>query len=296
MHIHIPQLNEYSSNIKRWNNFLFTINPIFQRSEQICFNFKKCGFISAEGIALLAGLKFLRDVQGYQTTIDENTIRKKVRIVLERSGFLGLFGSEQFDVKGTLGDAATTLPIYRRQNLDKNGIVSYIDTKILSRTEMPDMSELLRKEIRKAFFEIFSNIFTHSKSPIGGIVCGQIFPRDKKIQIVFYDAGVGIAQNVRNFQLSIRSDEEAIEWSLRKGTSTLSSESVSRGLGLYLIRMFLKANGGEFRIYANKGAVMEFNGRREIKSLLSPIKGTLIDMRIIIRNDIKYTLFSEDEI
>jgi anti-sigma regulatory factor (Ser/Thr protein kinase) len=296
MRIQVPQINEYSSNIKGWNNFLHTINPAFRTNKQICFNFKKCGFISTEGIALLAGVKFLRDVQGYQTIIDEDTIRKMVKIVLDRWGFLGLFGSEQPNWKRAPEDNITTLSIYRQQNLDINGIVSYIDAKILSRTEMPDMSELLRKEIRKAFFEIFSNIFNHSNSPIGGIVCGQIFPHDKKIQIVFYDAGIGIAQNVRNSQPSITLDEEAIEWALRRGTSTLSSENVSRGLGLYLIQMFLKANGGEFRIYANKGAVMEFNGQREIKKLPYPIKGTLIDMRIIIRDDIKYTLFSKDEI
>lgn len=294
--IYIPQINEYSSNPKIWNRFLKVIKPVFQSSNPMCFNFKKCGFIAAEGIVFLAGIKFTRDFQGYQTTIADDSIESRVKLILDRSGFLDLFKPERSGRTSPFESTTTTLPIYRQQQFDINGIAAYFDGNVLNRTEMPSMSNLLRKEIRKAFFEIFGNIFTHSKSLIGGLVCGQVFPHDKKIQIVFYDAGVGIAKNVRNSQSSIKLDEDAIEWALRKGTSTLSSESVSRGLGLYLIRMFLRANEGEFRIYSNKGAITENNMQLARKRLPCSISGTLIDMRIIIRDDIKYTLFSKDEI
>ena len=95
---------------------------------------------------------------------------------------------------------------------------------------------------------------------------------------------------------SIGSDEKAIEWALRRGTSTLASESVSRGLGLYLLRKFLEVNEGDFRIYSNLGSVQEIAGKQHLQKLEYPIEGTLIDLRINIRNDLKYILTSEVEV
>jgi anti-sigma regulatory factor (Ser/Thr protein kinase) len=294
--VRVPQINEYARSIKPLNRFLRTTTPLFQESRQIVFDFSKCGFITAEGIALLAGLKLLRDERGYKTTINKDSIKSRVRVILERWGFIGLFESEGSSWRPNHASKTSTLPIYRQHKLNKSEISSYIDKEILSRTEMPEMSSALQKEIRKAFFEIFSNIFAHSSSPIGGIVCGQVFPKDKVIQIVFYDAGKGIANNVCNYEPSIHSDDKAIEWALEMGTSTLSSASEARGLGLFVIRMFLKANEGEFRIYANQGSVREISGRRQCERLPYFIPGTLIDMRVRVRNDVKYILASEDEI
>lgn len=295
MRIYVPQINERSKTLKPWNNFLAIINPAFSEKKLICLDFSKCHFISAEGAAVLSGIKFIRDKRGYKTKIDNDTVNEPVRIVLERWGFLGLFESTSSGPK-TVIPIGTTIPIYKQEKLEVGDIVNYIDQNILDRTEMPKMSESLRKEIRRAFFEVFGNIFTHSNSVIGGLVCGQVFPNDKKIQIVFYDTGIGIAKNVCKLESFLGSDEKAIEWALRRGTSTLASESVSRGLGLYLLRKFLEVNEGDFRIYSNLGSVKEIAGKQHLQKLEYPIEGTLIDLRINIRNDIKYILTSEVEV
>lgn len=294
MRIYVPQINERSKTLKPWNIFLATINPAFTEKKLVCLDFSKCHFISAEGTAVLSGMKFVRDKKGCKTKIDYNTIQEDVRIVLKRWGFLDLFESSGSGWK-VVSPIGTTIPIYKQERLMVNDIVNYIDQILLNRTEMPVMSAALHKEIRRSFFELFGNIFTHSDSIIGGIVCGQVFPKDRKIQIVFYDVGKGIARNVCKAEPSITSDEKAIEWALKRGTSTLSSESVSRGLGLYLIRMFLSVNEGEFRIYANQGAVKEVSGKQELQRLEYPVEGTLIDLRINIRDDVKYMLASEIE-
>lgn len=59
--------------------------------------------------------------------------------------------------------------------------------------------------------------------------------------------------------------------------------------------MFLSVNEGEFRIYANQGAVKEVSGKQELQRLEYPVEGTLIDLRINIRDDVKYMLASEIE-
>jgi anti-sigma regulatory factor (Ser/Thr protein kinase) len=289
MHVvEIPQINMHARDIGM-KNILEVLAPVFQERGPVIFRFNYCHFISAEGVAILAGTKLMRDSKGLLTQIDMDTIDDSVKRLLGKSQFLKLFGHALCP-----SGAGNTLPIYKQSRLSKDGILNYIDLEIMKRHEMPEMSDDLRKEIRRAFFEVFGNVFYHSRSSIGGLVCGQVYPNSKEIQIVFYDAGVGIATRVREVEFSIRSDVEAIEWALKRGTSTLSNSSESRGLGLYLLRQFLRVNEGEFHIYANQGAVIEISGNPNYVILPCSLNGTLIDMRIRVRNDVKYS-FSYEE-
>lgn len=283
MRIRIPQINlwEKKEGIEK---LLEVFQTSFPEEGMITFCFNDCKFISSEAIAILSGIKLLRDSTGLLTNIAMRTIDLEVRNFLNNSRFLKMF------LPNSVADSSTSLPIYVQQDFSKEGILQYIDKEIIERSEMPEMSEELRKEIRRAFFEIFGNVFTHSESEIGGLVCGQVYPKIKKIQIVFYDAGVGIAKRVKETQSEFqeKQDKEAIEWALMRGTSTSSSTEQSRGLGLYLIRQFLKVNEGEIRIYANTGYFEEKNGKTNFGFLTFALDGTLIDLRINIRNDVKY--------
>ena len=265
--------------------------PALEEPQPVVFSLRRCHFVSAEAIAILAGMKLLRDQGGLRTEIDTNTLDPKVKKVLNKSKLLKLFGHPPYPWTDT------SLPIYVQRSWSKKDILNYIDQEILRRHEMPEMSKILQKEIRRAFFELFGNVFYHSQSPIGGLVCGQVYPKAKvkQIQIVFYDAGVGVAKRVREAVPSVRSDNEAIEWALESGTSTLSNHSEPRGLGLYVLRRFLDINGGEFRIYANQGVVEEIAGCRRCTRLRYGLKGTLIEVRIKVTGDVKYILSSEKE-
>jgi anti-sigma regulatory factor (Ser/Thr protein kinase) len=232
MQIEIPQINQYSGT-GTIGIVLKVLNSAFQEYQPIKLSFCNCKFISSVGVALLAGLKYVRDTKELLTDVDFQSIDPNVEKVLSRAGFLGLFGLDT-DVP-----SGNTLPLLRQTTLDKDGILVYIDSEILRR-DMPKMSDDLHKEIRSSFFEIFSNVFCHSKSPIGGLVCGQVYPKKREIQIVFYDAGIGIARCICNHESSIKKDWDAIEWAVKRGTSTLSSRDHSRGLGLFLLQQFAK--------------------------------------------------------
>jgi len=284
--VNIPQIDIYSK-VDGVKAILEKLSPFFQEQEEIILDFRNCHFISAEGIALIAGMKLIRDERGFITSINMDTIDAPVKLILGKSKFLELFGFKEEMYTGN------TLPLYSQRRLCKEDVFNYIDSEILNRAEMPEMSNSLRKEIRRAFFEIFGNIFYHSESPIGGLVCGQVYPNSKEIQIVFYDGGIGIGKRVRKFEQSISSDIAAIEWALKRGTSTSSNLGESRGLGLYLLCQFLRVNEGELYIYANKGAIIERGGVRTPSILPSNLIGTLIDMRIKVRNDVKYTFAYE---
>ncbi|MDP8233557.1 MAG: hypothetical protein P9M06_01980 [Candidatus Saelkia tenebricola] len=293
MNVHIPQIDENITTLNPCSELVRILNLVYEIAEDVYFDFGRCGFITPDGIILLAGSKMIRDQKGYKTKIIFSSINSDVNWVLRRWGFLDLFPAEE--VGRRYINSGNSIPLHGQSMFNKSCILEYIDDQILNRAEMPKMSEILRKEIRKSFFEIFNNIFFHSDSPIGGLACGQIFPRGEIIQIVFYDAGIGIANKVREQNKEILVDKEAIEWSLQRGTSTLGSESISRGLGLFLLRKFLCANKGTLRIYANRGLFFEKGDERYFIDVDCPLKGTIIDIRIKIKEDVEYVLASEYE-
>lgn len=280
MRVKIPQINIWER-VQGIEKILEIFQFPFQKQKMITFCFDNCRFISSEAIAILAGIKSLRDNLGLVTNVDMDTINYRVRNFLNNSRFLKMFDLKNFR------SSRTSLPINVQRKFQKDEILQYIDKEIMERSEMPEMSEDLKKEIRKAFFEIFGNVFSHSESKIGGLVCGQVYPNEKEIQIVFYDTGIGIAKRVKNIYPELQ-DKDAIKWALMRGTSTSSNFKESRGLGLYLIWQFLKVNGGEIRIYANTGYFEEIKGNKEFGSLAHALNGTLIDLRIKVRDDVKY--------
>jgi anti-sigma regulatory factor (Ser/Thr protein kinase) len=288
MRVVIPQTNKWAGRLGV-AKVLEALAPVPLGERRIRMDFEGCHFMSAEATAILAGTKLIRDQEGLATEIDLDTLDQKVRRVLEKSKFLSLFGQECFLPCGN------SLPICALTKFSIESIIQYVDGQIMHRHEMPKMTPDLAKEIRKAFFELFGNVFHHSSSAIGGIVCGQVYPVSKEIQIVLYDMGMGIARRVRSSVSTIKTDHEAISWALQRGTSTLANHCEPRGLGLYLLREFLRVNEGAFIIYANKAAIEEVKGRRAFSTLRHDLRGTLIDMRIKVRDDVKYALSRERE-
>lgn len=287
MQLEIPQINTWST-VQGVSEILSTLASTHHQQGEVTLCFNNCRFISAEVVAILAGLKLTRDRLQLQTNVDVNSLCPAVEKFLGKSKFLDLFGHARYKVAGN------SLPVYIQHELDKEGILRYIDQEIFARDDMPEMTDALHKEIRKAFFELFGNIFTHSESQIGGLVCGQVYPKMRRIQIVFYDGGIGLASRVRETVPSINSDAEAVEWALRRGNSTLSNHGASRGLGLYLLRQFLRVSEGKFRIYANQSVFEEIKDGSSFQNCAHSINGTLIDMRINVRGNITYA-FSYEE-
>lgn len=283
----IPRIDKWAK-CEGVSSMIEALESALHSEESVTFDFSQCHFISAEAVAILAGMKLLRDEMTLETKIDTDTLEPLVKRVLGKSRFLSLFGHD------VLPWTDNSLPIFRQTKLSVSDTLNYINTEIL-RPEMPEMSSGLQKQIKLAFFELFGNVFHHSESAIGGVACGQVYPKDREIQIVLHDTGIGIARRVRSAVTGTNSDADAIQWALQRGTSTLSNHEESRGLGLFLLRQFLALNGGEFRIYANQGFVEEISGSRNCGDLDYKLKGTLIDMRVRVRKDIKYILSSEDK-
>lgn len=269
-------------------NLLDSVGLAWRSPATVELDFSSCSFLSAEAVAILAGLFFFRKTTNGRIVLAGDTITGRLRDNLWKMGFLELFGSDRCSAP------ANSLPIYRQSRHDHGAIVRCIEQVIMGRPEMPTMSIGLAKEIRRSFVELFDNIFNHSGSPIGGLVCGQVYPHRKLLQVTFYDAGVGLSRNVRNTILGIADDPTAISWALQPGNSTLSAPgSEPRGLGLYWIREFLKVNGGELQVYANSGYYRERGATHDSRQTQTELLGTLVDLRIRIQPGALYQLTSE---
>lgn len=215
MLIRVPTLGLVSG-AKDVAALLRAVAPAWQFPGRVELDFTPCRFITAEGVAILAGLTHFRDVLDHPTSYKEESLRRSVRENLWKMGFWNLFGQKKCP------DPKNSLPIYRQSSYDATALMRYIEGVVMSRSEMPALSPALAREIRRSFGEIMGNVFYHSDSLIGGLVCGQVYPVYKNIQLSFFDAGVGIAQKIRTHVLGIDDDATALSWAVQRGNSTLS--------------------------------------------------------------------------
>jgi hypothetical protein len=268
-------------------SLLSVLEPAWNYNGPIELEFPGCEFMSAEGVAILAGLAYYRSSKSAPVSLEIHSINRLVSRNLRKMGF-----TELFDREYCISNE-NSIPLYHDDGKNLDGVITYLEQQVMSRSQMPQMTPSLHKEIRKSFAEIFGNIARHSDSPIGGLVCGQIYPRQKEIQLTFFDSGVGICKRVRSSYPSIENDRAAIYWAVQKGNSTLAQEEGPRGLGLYLLREFLKANGGALHIYANRAYYKEHESKREQEFLSQELPGTLLDLRIRIDPSSVYEFANE---
>lgn len=156
-------------------------------------------------------------------------------------------------------------------------------------------SKPLRKKIVESLWEIVNNGFTHGQSEFGLSCCGQYYPQKKYFEIAFYDSGYGLANRVWDFTGEgrfLNNDSDCIEWAMQKGNST--SRTPDAGLGLYLLREFLKVNQGAFQIIAGDGYFGNMEDEIETKhTIKNSIEGTLVNIRINVSDNILYKLKGE---
>lgn len=284
--IRVPTLNLYDgpAGIEA---FLAAVTQAWSVSECVDLDCSQCGFISAEGVAVLASLRLYRDRCGLPTRMRWETVRPAIAKQMGRWGLTGLFGMSGHPWT----DSA--IPILHQPALDKAKVVDYISRWTRVGQNMPIMTEALAKEVRRSLCELFVNIFQHSDSAFGGIALGQYYPKQREVQICVCDGGVGIVHRIQSAGFARSTATAAIDWALESGNTTRPLQGCPGGLGLYLLREFVKANGGTFRIYANAGFFQERAGLRSASDLKTGFPGTLIELRLNLSDTVVYGFRSE---
>ena len=140
--------------------------------------------------------------------------------------------------------------------------------------------------------EIYLNAFEHSQSQVGVFICGQYFPKKERLNLTIVDFGVGIPSNVRLFKAhEFRPQQlpasKCMEWAFQEGTSTKQGDSNEpRGLGLDLLRNFVKINRGWLDMFSHEGYIRIADGQISFADRTEFFEGTLVN--ISLKCDEKY--------
>lgn len=107
--------------------------------------------------------------------------------------------------------------------------------------------------IKYVISELTRNVFEHSESKIGAILCAQYFKKTNRISIGIVDRGVGIKKTISQSYPG-RSDSEAIQLALTPGitgtTRRIGGTDYNAGAGLFFIKSIAKVNRDFFVIYS----------------------------------------------
>lgn len=107
--------------------------------------------------------------------------------------------------------------------------------------------------IKYVVSELVRNVFEHSESPYGAILCAQYYPDVNRIRIGIADTGIGIKKSMSQ-AYNVESDMEAIKLALVPGitgtTTKIGGTETNAGAGLFFIKSIAKVSRDLFMIYS----------------------------------------------
>ena len=282
--VQVPTINDGLSDFDRLFNLWGQLNG---DGLHVSCDFSRCGFLRQNAVAFLGGLIRVVQYRGGTVSIDWDSMQSQVIGNLDKNGFRETFS----DFHGPrLGN---TIP-FREDSLtkvDKEGVIDYLQTKWLGRGWL-HVSTALRDAIVGRMWEIYSNAFEHSDSPVGLFSCGQFFPRLHALNLTVVDFGVGIPSNVRLFgqNPSLRAGK-AMEWAFRPGTTT-KPNGLGRGVGLDLLKSFVRLNKGKVEVFSHEGYALIGETGESFQVRENSFEGTLVNIKLVC--DESYYCFSSE--
>jgi len=230
----------------------------------------------------------------YKSSRNLNTIRfvnipDRVGQILAKNGFLSNYGFTR------LRDTwSTTIQYTRFEQKDDRYFGSYIERHFKSKA-IPKMSDPLRKKFWESIFEIFSNAVLHSETKLGIFACGQFFPRKNRLDFSIADLGIGIQKNLLKKRGLHLPPDQAINWAM-EGRNTTKTGAIPGGLGLKLLREFIRLNKGHIQIVSNQGYWEQMpDGTVVMKTFSFPFPGTVVNIEINTADTNAYRLSSETD-
>ncbi len=228
----------------------------------------------------------------YQASRRLNTVRfvrlsSSVQKILSKNGFLSNYGYPR--IADTYN---TTIQYSRFEPKDDRYFGAYIARHFKARA-IPQMSNELRKKFWESIFEIFSNAVIHSETQMGIFSCGQFYPNKNRLDFCIADLGIGIGRNLLKKRGMNLPPDEAIQWAM-EGRNTTKSGPIPGGLGLKLLREFIRLNQGRIQIVSGRGYWEQRQDNQVVRKLFSsPFPGTVVNIEINTADTRSYRLADE---
>ncbi len=253
--------------------------------EEIQIDMSGCRWFDADMCAAFGAV--LYKLSADLNSIDIQGVPSDVERVLSKNGFLSSYGRARVPDRW-----GTTIPYQRFDTKDDRYFGKYVESELMSRSQLPRMSRALAKKFRESVFEVFGNAVTHSQTKLGIFCCGQFFPGRHRIDFSIADLGIGIRRNLE-VSLGQKLDAPAaIAWAT-EGRNTTKRGPIPGGLGLKLLREFIALNGGQIQIVSDSGYWCQKGKDTQVNSLSAPFPGTVVNIEINTADKNSYALASE---
>jgi hypothetical protein len=280
----VPTINDDPPDFDRLFRLWGQVND---DSLEVEFNFTRCRFLQQNAVAFLGGIARLIEYRGGKATFNWDTLQDNIRGNLIQNGFMGCFSESRGPWVGN------SIPYQEYPTRSKENIMNYLKVKWLGRGWV-SVSPILRDAIVGTVWEIYENAFEHSFSPLGVFCCGQHYPQLHLLKLCVLDVGVGIPSSVRLFmKKETASAAAALRWAFRPGNTT-KPNGMGRGMGLDLLREFVKVNQGELEIYSHEGYGQIKEGRERYLDRPTFFEGTVVNITFQC-DESYYHLASEEQ-
>jgi hypothetical protein len=203
--------------------------------------------------------------------------RRGPEMVLRRNGLLP---------GGDLDEHRNAIPL-RQFTLQEYLAFSRYAQQHLARAETPRMSDALTNKFYEGIDELFSNSALHSRSSQGVFVAGQFYQKQHRLSFTITDSGQGIPGAVRAAGHPM-SDPKAVAWAMQNLHTTRQDDIP--GLGLKILRDFIRLNGGKLVVASNGGFWCQNDHGLEILKLSSEFPGTAVMLEINTADTNRYDL------
>lgn len=214
-------------------------------------DFADCVFLHPHAVAFLGGMLRQLIGRGARVSVDWASCRPTVLNVLRSNRFAVAFGAILGDMPASRTDR-DVVPYREDRDANIDEILEYLDQNWMGRGWL-NVSNAVRSAIVGTVWEIYANAFEHSHSTTGVMTAGHYYRDRKRLALTVVDFGVGIPTNVRAF--THRNDVSAgnaLRWAFQRGAST-KSKDLGRGLGLDLLKEFVRVNRGKLELFSENG-------------------------------------------
>lgn len=277
--IKIPTLNDSKHDFSQ----LFLIyNKIMETKDKVIYDFSECQFLRPNALAFIGGMTRLIESHGRIVEFDWKTLTNgAITMNLCQNGFANTFNHPEPGWDGH------SIPYREDKTLDINEIMDYLTDKWIGK-DWVHVSNKLRDAIAGTMWEIYNNAFEHSKTPIGVYSCGHHYKSQNILLLSIVDFGCGIPTKIKQFftqfvagkDVSKLSDANCIQWAVGKGHTTSTDDGVARGLGLDLLKEFVKLNNGKLELYSNKGYALINNQGEKYEPTNLGFEGTIVHITL----------------
>lgn len=258
------------------------------QSYEIYLDFSKVNFIASNQFAILGCILDTYRTKYPDTSIYFSSLKDKIKKTIQKNGFNMHLGFEK------LPDTYNTTIPYTIFDINQiNEFEKYIITRIFNRQDIPQMSELVKSKIVDNILEIFNNVKEHTHSN-KVYTCGQYFPKSSFLYFTIVDSGETIPYNVNTYcdKSHIEHPPKPLEWAIAPGNTTRQVNTPG-GLGLSLLRDFIKLNNGKLYIVSGNETYEQNGKNNRHRYMEHSFSGTIVTVAFNLLDDSTYRMNSE---